>query len=137
MSNSYFQLRRIAFSGPKRIAEMTFSNGVNVICGASDTGKSFLAESIDFMLGGAELRDIPERTPFGEVEFDLDVTSGEKWRFCRATLAETLRLRICLMRRPNLRLSEKIMVTEKPTICRDSFSIKSGFLGNAYCEVRT
>ena len=85
MSNSYLQLRRIAFSGPKKMAEMTFSNGVNVICGASDTGKSFLAESIDFMLGGAELRDIPERTLFGEVQFDLDVTSGEKWRFYRAS----------------------------------------------------
>jgi len=40
-------------------------------------GKSFLAESIDFMLGGSKLRDIPERTPFGEVQFDLDSTSGE------------------------------------------------------------
>jgi uncharacterized coiled-coil DUF342 family protein len=85
MSNSYLQLRRIAFFGPKKMSEMTFSKGVNVVCGASDTGKSFLAESIDFMLGGAELRDIPERTPFGEIQFDLDVTSGEKWRFFRAT----------------------------------------------------
>ncbi len=85
MSNSYLQLRRIAFSGPKKMSEMTFSNGVNVVCGASDTGKSFLAESIDFMLGGSELRDIPERTPFGEIQFDLDVTSGEKWRFYRLT----------------------------------------------------
>ena len=85
MSNSYLQLRRIAFSGPKNIAEMTFSNGVNVICGASDTGKSFLAESIDFMLGGSELRGITERALFGQVQLDLDVTSGEKWRFYRAT----------------------------------------------------
>ena len=85
MSNSYLQLRRIAFSGPKKTAEMTFSNGVNVICGASDTGKSFLAESIDFMLGGSELRDISERTPFGEIQLDINVTSGEKWRFYRAS----------------------------------------------------
>lgn len=84
MSNSYLQLRRIAFSGPKKMSELTFSNGVNVICGASDTGKSFLAESIDFMLGGSELRDIPERAPFGEIQLDLDITSGEKWRFFRA-----------------------------------------------------
>lgn len=85
MSNSYLQLRRIAFSGPKKMAEMTFLNGVNVVCGASDTGKSFLTESIDFMLGGSELRDIPERTPYGEIQFDLDVNSGEKWRFYRAS----------------------------------------------------
>lgn len=85
MSNSYLQLRRIAFTGPKKTAEIEFSNGVNVFCGASDTGKSFLAESIDFMLGGSKLRDIPERTPFGKIELDLDVTSGEKWRFYRAS----------------------------------------------------
>jgi cell division septum initiation protein DivIVA len=85
MSNSYLQLRRIAFSGSKKLSEMTFCNGVNVVCGASDTGKSFLAEAIDFMLGGSKLRDIPQRTPFGEVQFDLDVASGEKWRFFRAT----------------------------------------------------
>ncbi len=85
MSNNYLKLGRIAFSGPKITSEMTFFNGVNVVCGASDTGKSFLAESIDFMLGGAELRDIPERTPFGEIQFDLDVTSGAKWRFFRST----------------------------------------------------
>ena len=86
MSNSYIKLRRIAFSGPKKKAKMIFSHGVNVICGASDTGKSFLAESIDFMLGGSELRDIPERTPFGEVQLDLDVSSGEKWRVYRSNL---------------------------------------------------
>jgi len=92
MSNDYIQLRRIAFSGPKKMSEMTFSNGVNVVCGASDTGKSFLAESIDFMLGGSELRDVPERTPFGEIQFDLDINSGEKWRFFRATSGGNFRV---------------------------------------------
>lgn len=91
MSNSYLQLRRIAFSGPREIAEVKFSNGVNVFCGASDTGKSFLAESIDFMLGGSKLRNIPERTPFGEVQLDLDSTSGEKWRFYRASSGGNLK----------------------------------------------
>lgn len=85
MSNSYLQLRRIAFSGPEKMAEMTFFDGVNVICGASESGKSFIAESIDFVLGGSKLKDIPERAPYGEIQFDLDVTSGEKWRFYRAT----------------------------------------------------
>lgn len=85
MSNSYLQLRRIAFSGPNKMAEITFSDGVNVICGASESGKSFLAESIDFILGGSKLKDIPERAPYGEIHFDLDVTPEEKWRFFRAT----------------------------------------------------
>ncbi len=49
---------RISFSGPKKEANLAFTPGVNVICGASDTGKSFLAESIDFMLGGSTLKEI-------------------------------------------------------------------------------
>lgn len=84
MRKSYLQLRHLAFYGPNKMAEMTFSSGVNVICGASDTGKSFLAESIDFMLGGSGLRDIPERTPYGEIQLELDTTSGEKWKIYRA-----------------------------------------------------
>ena len=71
MTTGYLQLRRIAYTGPKQRSEQSFSSGVNVICGASDTGKSFLAESIDFMLGGSELKDIPERTPYGEIELGL------------------------------------------------------------------
>ncbi|HBT88938.1 AAA family ATPase [Desulfobacter sp.] len=108
MSKSYLQLRRIAFSGPKKMAEMTFSNGVNVICGASDTGKSFLAESIDFMLGGSELRDIPERTSFGEVQLDLDVTSGEKWRFYRASSGGNFKAKNLLDEKAKVEMLKKI-----------------------------
>lgn len=82
MNLDCLQLRRIAFSGPSKYSELTFDEGVNVICGASDTGKSFLSESIDFMLGGAELRDIPQRTAYQQVELDLEAGEGS-WRFAR------------------------------------------------------
>jgi len=85
VSEGYLQLRRIAFNGPKESSTLDFLSGVNVVCGASDTGKSFLAESIDYMLGGSELREIPERAPYGEVELDLCVSSGEYLRLRRAT----------------------------------------------------
>jgi predicted nuclease with TOPRIM domain len=85
MSQDYLRLRQIVFSGPKRSSDVSFFDGVNVICGASDTGKSFLAEAIDFMLGGSELREIPQRTPFGEIHLDLDDTNGGRWRFFRST----------------------------------------------------
>ena len=91
MTTSYLQLRRIGYTGPKKRAEHIFCRGVNVICGASDTGKSFLAESIDFMLGGSELRDIPERTPYGEIQLDFEVNHSEKWRFSRATMGGNFR----------------------------------------------
>lgn len=86
MENNYLTIRRIAFTGPQKRSEVTFSNGVNVVSGASETGKSFLAESIDFMLGGSELKEIPERAPYGEIQLDIDDTASEKkWRFYRST----------------------------------------------------
>lgn len=85
MSGSYLHLRRIAFAGPDSRAELSFSSGVNVICGASETGKSFLAESIDFMLGGSQLREIPERTGFGQLNLDIATSTDELWRLSRST----------------------------------------------------
>lgn len=84
MTTSHLRLNRIAYTGPQRMSELLFQSGVNVVCGASDTGKSFLAESVDFMLGGKELREIPERTPFGEIQLDFEVGNTEKWRFHRS-----------------------------------------------------
>ncbi|SNY75712.1 hypothetical protein [Stenotrophomonas sp. CC120223-11] len=84
MSDGYLQLRKIVFNGPKGRSNLDFVSGVNVVCGASDTGKSFLAESIDYMLGGSELREIPERVSYGEVELDLCASTGENWRLLRA-----------------------------------------------------
>ena len=85
MSDGYLHLRRIVFKGLKGDSNLDFASGVNVVCGASDTGKSFLAESIDYMLGGSELREIPERTTYGEVVLDLSVSDGGNWRLRRAT----------------------------------------------------
>ena len=86
MSENHIQLRRIAFAAPAdREAILEFQAGVNVICGASDTGKSFVTESIDFMLGGKSLRNIPERTDFAKVALDLFAGNGEHWRLSRAT----------------------------------------------------
>lgn len=84
MSDDHIQLRKIVFKGLTN-SELELTHGVNVVCGASDTGKSFLAEAIDYMLGGSELRDIPEVAKYGEIELSLDITNGESWRLNRAT----------------------------------------------------
>jgi len=85
MTNCYLQLRRIEFSNSEDRASLDFFPGVNVICGASDTGKSFLAESIDFMLGGKDLREITERSKYGSIELDLAINNEENYRLQRAT----------------------------------------------------
>ena len=74
MSN--LKLDNIVFIGRDKKSDVNLINGVNVICGASDTGKSYLAEAIDYMLGGSKLRPIPEADKYDRIM--LEITSGEK-----------------------------------------------------------
>lgn len=79
MKASAIQLRKLTLLGPKREpASVDFATGLNVICGASETGKSFIVEALDFMLGGSEpLRDIPERVGYDRVRLAVETGSGE------------------------------------------------------------
>ena len=67
-------LRYLAFFGPDhRPADLSFTPGLNVICGASETGKSFIVESIDFMLGQENpVRDIPERDGYDRIRLAIE-----------------------------------------------------------------
>ena len=64
----------LGYLGPKKKpASVMFEPGLNVICGASETGKSIIAESIDFMLGQEDpVRDIPERDGYDRVRLAMD-----------------------------------------------------------------
>ena len=51
MNKSSIELTGLSFLGKNQDpAIIDFDAGLNVICGASDTGKSFVLEAIDFML---------------------------------------------------------------------------------------
>ena len=67
-------LRYLAFFGPdKPPADLSFAPGLNVICGASETGKSFIVETIDFMLGQENpVRDIPERDGYDRIRLAIE-----------------------------------------------------------------
>ncbi len=67
-------LRYLGYFGPdKQPASLTLEPGLNVICGASETGKSFIAESIDFMLGQEDpVRDIPERAGYDRIRLRVE-----------------------------------------------------------------
>ena len=50
---------QLMFTGPDRApVSVQFKSGVNIIWGASNTGKSFVRKSIDYLLGG-ELPTLP------------------------------------------------------------------------------
>ncbi|WP_369026395.1 hypothetical protein [Qipengyuania sp. RANM35] len=82
--SGYLRLDKIRFFGPSKEASLDFSSGVNVICGASDTGKSFLAEAVDFMLGGSDLKEIPEREGYSSIELEVSCTDGTSWTLERS-----------------------------------------------------
>lgn len=67
-------LKHLAYLGPNRpTASITFERGLNVVCGASETGKSIIVESLDFMLGGADTpRDVPERAGYDRVRLLIE-----------------------------------------------------------------
>jgi hypothetical protein len=73
MAFNPLQLRFIRFLGPgKEAVNFPFKAGFNILYGSSDTGKTFLVEAIDFMLGaGDDLRDIPERNGFDSILLGL------------------------------------------------------------------
>lgn len=86
MAFNGLQLRFIRFLGPdKEPAEFTFTPGLNILWGSSDTGKTFLVESIDFMLGaGDPLKDIPERVGYDRILLGLTTASGKDYTIHRS-----------------------------------------------------
>src|SRR5258708_35121162 len=79
------RLRHLTFIGPgKSPATISFGPGLNVIFGDSEMGKSFIGESIDFMLGGkGPLSDIPERVGYDCVLLGIETYENEKFTLVR------------------------------------------------------
>ena len=83
---SGFRLRFLGFFGPqKQPASVAFGPGLNVLYGASNAGKSFIVEAIDFMLGGGQpLRDIPERVGYDLVLLGIEAFDGQTFTVWRS-----------------------------------------------------
>lgn len=79
------QLKNVSFLGAKvEPALISFNQGLSVVCGASDTGKSFLVEAIDFLLGGKDLREIPELDEYEKVRIAIQSSKYGVWTFERS-----------------------------------------------------
>lgn len=89
-----FCLRRLGFFGPRvPPATVTLGPGLNVLYGASNTGKSFVVEAIDFMLGGkGPLRDVPERIGYDQVLLSLETFEGKAFTILRSMEGGSFRL---------------------------------------------
>jgi hypothetical protein len=74
-----FQLRALRVTGKgKEPAEVLFGPGCNVISGASNTGKSYILQCIDFMLGGSKRpKRIKESNGYESVFLEFEDYMGQ------------------------------------------------------------
>ena len=88
------RLRHLSFHGPTRkFATIPFGPGLNVVHGASNTGKSFIVDAIDFMLGGkGPLRDLPERVCYDQIMLAVETLEGHQFTLIRSTEGGAFRL---------------------------------------------
>jgi hypothetical protein len=91
---SGFQLRHVKITGEGvEPAEIGFGPGLNVVSGASDTGKSYLVETIDFMLGGGTApRPIPESRGYDTACLSIAAHDGRAFELTRALQGGDFRL---------------------------------------------
>ena len=76
-----FAFRRLALTGSaKATAEVTFRRGLNVIAGPSDTGKSFIAQCLDYALGGGDPpKEIPQAEGYStSVVLEMEANSDQR-----------------------------------------------------------
>ncbi|MEV5566913.1 hypothetical protein AB0L54_29250 [Streptomyces sp. NPDC052196] len=71
-------------------AAVEFSPGLTVIYGASDTGKSYVEEAVDYMLGASELKSIPEDDGYTRILLGLRVSDGRSLTLSRAVGGDTI-----------------------------------------------
>ena len=95
MSNSGFRLSRLIVAGKALPdADIPFERGFNVLTGPSNTGKSFILECIDYMLGADEPpgEDIDERKGYDTVFLELSTPAGTVYTLERSLLGGDVKL---------------------------------------------
>lgn len=84
---SGFQFRSLQMNGPGLpAARVEFREGLNVISGASNAGKSFIFNALDFACGAAgPLGRIPESDGYNEVEVVIEASDGTQYSLRRSS----------------------------------------------------
>jgi hypothetical protein len=117
---SGFQLRRLRVIGKgKDPAEVSFDRGFNVISGASNTGKSYILQCIDFMLGSTKRpKRIKESIGYESVLLEIEDHEGKTHQLERSLSGQAFVHRMISGDQvlSEERLSEKHEPNDKATI---------------------
>nr|WP_107908932.1 hypothetical protein [Streptomyces chartreusis] len=76
----------------KPTASVEFDPALTVIYGASDTGKSFIAESIEYMLGGTRAPEVQESEGYSQILLGLQLPDGTVLTLLRAPHSNTIHI---------------------------------------------
>ena len=81
-----FELRELRLCGPGQVpGHLVFEPGLNVIEGASDTGKSYALSCIDFVLGASTPpEEIPQARPYDVAYLCIEAADGQFYTLKRA-----------------------------------------------------
>ncbi|MGM9348169.1 hypothetical protein [Streptomyces salinarius] len=77
-------------SANKPLATVDFDPSLTVVYGASDTGKSFVAESIEYMLGGSKLNLVSEAEGYSQILLGLELDDGTPLTLLRVPDSNTI-----------------------------------------------
>jgi energy-coupling factor transporter ATP-binding protein EcfA2 len=74
-----FYFTKIAALGPnKEDADLSFTKGLNLLTGASNTGKSYVVKCLDYILGGGDpLKYIPEASGYNKIRAEVQTFEGK------------------------------------------------------------
>lgn len=87
------QLTHLTYAGSHvPPAQIVFGPELTVIYGASDTGKSFIVKSIEYMLGGADLTMIPEANGYTQILLGLIMPDGAPLTLVRSPDSNSIHL---------------------------------------------
>lgn len=80
-------IRSLEFAGIQvKSIKLSFESGLNLVYGASNTGKSFALKAIDFMLGGAgNLPDIPEKSGYDTILMGIELRGVGQYTILRSS----------------------------------------------------
>ncbi|WP_254511390.1 AAA family ATPase [Anatilimnocola floriformis] len=95
-SKGFHFVRLEAHGRDVKVASLDFGTGLNVISGASDTGKSYLVHCLNFMTGAKEPpKAIPESSGYETLWLEIETWSGETFTLERSLRGKDFRLHKC------------------------------------------
>ena len=90
-------------------ASVEFGPQLTLIRGPSDTGKSFIVDALDFMMGASALKEIPERAGYSTVLLGLELPGGDRVTLSRSVLGGSFSLFLSDIRQGPLPVADETL----------------------------